>query len=88
VLACCAGVPPVLLAYRKKCEDFMASMDLQEFAVPVSKETGPALLRAKWEEVLSRTELGRQVYEKALSWKGIQAAYFDRLIARMREEPR
>lgn len=84
VLACCAGVPPVLMAYRRKCEDFMASMDLQEFAVPVSKETGPALLRARWEEVMNRAELGSQIYQKALYWKGVQTVYFDRLTARIR----
>ncbi|MEK7405230.1 MAG: polysaccharide pyruvyl transferase family protein, partial [Acidobacteriota bacterium] len=36
VLAACVGVPAMLLSYRAKCLDFMASMDLGQFAVPLA----------------------------------------------------
>lgn len=35
VLACCAGVPPVILSYLGKCEDFGASMKLDHLVVPI-----------------------------------------------------
>lgn len=31
VLACCAGVPPILIGYRNKCIDFMESMGLSSW---------------------------------------------------------
>ncbi len=35
VLACCANVPPVMLEYRTKCRDFMASMELDAYDVRI-----------------------------------------------------
>jgi polysaccharide pyruvyl transferase WcaK-like protein len=31
ILACCAGVPPLLVGYRDKCRDFMESMQIGEW---------------------------------------------------------
>jgi polysaccharide pyruvyl transferase WcaK-like protein len=84
VLACCVGVPAVVLAYRGKCEDFMSSMGLPEFAVPVAEEKSPVLLRERWQEVLSRGELGQRIYRTALAWKGVQRGYFERMSERLR----
>jgi polysaccharide pyruvyl transferase WcaK-like protein len=33
VLACCAGVPPLMLSYRDKCADFMESMELADCSI-------------------------------------------------------
>jgi len=33
VTAICAGVPPIMIEYRPKCQDFMASLGLEEFVV-------------------------------------------------------
>jgi len=38
VLSCCAGVPPLLLSYRDKCLDFMESMRLDAWAIPLEHE--------------------------------------------------
>ncbi len=83
VFAACLGVPPLLIAYRAKCEDFMASMDLQDFAVPLSPELGPARLELCFNQVLSQPELGRRIYEKALFWKSKQQAFYSKLIERI-----
>ncbi len=41
VLACTLGLPPVLIAYRSKCQDFMESMGLERWMVdPDSMRTG------------------------------------------------
>lgn len=38
VLSCCAGVPPLLLSYRDKCMDFMESMGLEQWAIPMQPD--------------------------------------------------
>ena len=35
VLSCCVGVPPLMLGYRDKCLDFMQSMHLEDWHVPI-----------------------------------------------------
>jgi polysaccharide pyruvyl transferase WcaK-like protein len=83
VLASCAGVPSVLLAYRSKCRDFMSSMELESFAVPLSRDTGVPQLQECFTQVLARPELCRQIYRKALFWKGRQQEYYSRLSAQI-----
>ena len=86
VLASCAGVPSVLMAYRSKCQDFMSSMELQSFAVPLSPaDAGIARLQECFARILAEPELGRQVYRKALFWKGCQQRYYSRLSAQLEE---
>ena len=80
VLASCVGVPSVLMAYRSKCRDFMSSMELEPFAVPLSPDgTGVAQLQERFAQILSEAELCRQIYQKALFWKGRQQEYYSRL---------
>ena len=38
VLSTCAGVPPLLLSYRDKCLDFMESVYLDEWAIPMQSD--------------------------------------------------
>jgi polysaccharide pyruvyl transferase WcaK-like protein len=83
VLASCAGVPSVLLAYRSKCRDFMSSMELESFAVPLSRDTSVPQLQECFTQVLARPELCRQIYRKALFWKGRQQEYYSRLSAQI-----
>lgn len=43
VLSCSVGVPPVLLGYREKCQDFMESMDLGDWCPDMTRDD-PAVL--------------------------------------------
>ncbi len=82
VLASCVGVPPVLLAYRSKCRDFMSSMGLESFAVPFPEDgTSGKQLQDGVEQILSQPDLGRQIYGTALRWKRKQQEYYSRLSA-------
>jgi polysaccharide pyruvyl transferase WcaK-like protein len=84
VLASCVGVPPLLMAYRSKCEDFMSSMGLKWFAVPLSSgEAGTLRLEECFAQILSEPDLCRQIYRKALFWKGRQQEYYSRLLAQI-----
>jgi hypothetical protein len=57
-LASCVGVPSVLLTYRSKCQDFMSSMGLEFFAVPLSPaDAGILRLRDCFAQILSRPGL-------------------------------
>ena len=38
VMSCCVGVPPLLLSYRDKCMDFMESMNLEQWALPMEPD--------------------------------------------------
>jgi polysaccharide pyruvyl transferase WcaK-like protein len=49
-LASCLGVPSILLAYRDKCEDFMASMDRDEFALPLASDTSTHRKALFWKQ--------------------------------------
>ena len=87
VLACCVGVPCILLAYRSKCFDFMQSMNLDEFCLPLDGQNSGALLRACWRKILFDPGLGEQVYRQAVFWKHKQQSYFARLADRLQEQP-
>jgi len=81
VLASCVGVPSMLFVYRLKCRDFMSSMDLDDFALPLSADTSPQLLRSRFERILSEPDLGERIYRKAISWKHKQEAYYEEVRA-------
>ncbi len=83
VLACCVGVPVILLAYRSKCLDFMTSMNLDAFAIPLREEPAGPLLRARFRQILDHPALGEQIYRQAIFWKCKQQSYYSRLGARL-----
>ncbi len=87
VLACCVGVPPIMLAYRSKCRDFMQSMHLDEFCIPLEEERSGSLLRVQWRKILSEPGLGEQIYRQSIFWKRKQQAYYARLTDRLNEYP-
>ena len=78
VLGACAGVPSILLAYRSKCLDFMASMNLQEFAVPPSTANEP-VLRELLDRMRRKPDLRGSIHRTALAWAETQRAFFQRL---------
>jgi polysaccharide pyruvyl transferase WcaK-like protein len=46
VLSCCAGTPPLMLGYREKCLDFMASLGLEAWHVDLSSPEQDIFSRA------------------------------------------
>lgn len=79
VLASCVGVPSVLFAYRDKCNDFMASMGLSEFAVEVSMDRGPREIERCFHKLQSEPAPGPAIYQTAVGWKNRQADFYTRL---------
>ena len=41
VLSLCNNIPTILFGYRDKCEDFMSSMDLNEYYIDLNQEKNP-----------------------------------------------
>jgi polysaccharide pyruvyl transferase WcaK-like protein len=74
ILSCCAGVPPILFAYRGKCRDFMRSMDLDHNLVPLVADAAPALSRA-WDAIQQGGQLRERVFQKACEWRRRQQAF-------------
>jgi len=79
VLASCVGVPAILFSYRDKCKDFMSSMDLEDFAVEISREHGPGRIEQCFDRLQSDGDLGPAIYRKAVFWKQQQHAFYARL---------
>jgi polysaccharide pyruvyl transferase WcaK-like protein len=63
VLSCCAGTPPLMLGYRDKCLDMMASLGLERWHVDLTSPEGdilaPALELAEVADGLRATVLER-----------------------------
>lgn len=74
VLASCVGVPSVLISYRRKCEDFMKSIDMAEFAIPFSADSC-SILKAKWSQLMEQPSWGEKVCRMAQHWKQKQRCY-------------
>jgi len=75
ILACCAGVPPILLAHRSKYTDFAVSMGLEDCLVPVSEEGGAALRRL-WARLRDADGSFREdLIARARHWQNVQRDY-------------
>lgn len=81
VLSCCAGVPPLMLGYRDKCLDFMASMELTDYHVALDDMADGELLFRAERLVEAAESLRAIVLARARAWKQIQAAYLQRTLA-------
>jgi len=72
ILACAAGVPPILLAHRSKYADFAASMGLEACLVPVSEEGGAALRRV-WSFLRdAKGGFRENLISRARQWQNVQ----------------
>lgn len=73
VLACCCGVPPLLVGYRDKCFDFMESMELGAWCVPLGspEELAPRLRSL----VRQAPKMRSTVLRRAQRWKAELFAY-------------
>jgi hypothetical protein len=74
VLACCVGVPPILLAYRDKCRDFMLSMGLEDNLVPYSDDN-LSRLRDVCGQLRENRGFAERILRQALVFRSIQRAY-------------
>lgn len=72
ILALCAGVPSIMLDYNPKCLDFMRSVDLASFDVPLPQAT-VARLEEKFEAVTARDDISSHVLERLGRYKSLQA---------------
>ncbi len=80
VLACCAGVPCVLLAYRPKCLDFMLSMGLQEANIDLL-QAKPGSIENRIESLIARPPLERtEILAVAKRWANVQKTFVDRML--------
>ena len=69
VLACCAGVPPLMIGYRPKCEDFMESMELQEWNMVLAKTQRGEIARRISDLARCSVELRSLVFARAQAWR-------------------
>jgi polysaccharide pyruvyl transferase WcaK-like protein len=72
VLACCAGVPPIVYNYRDKCLDFMASMEIEDYVIAYETDSGANLGSALEKVLRGGAALRRRIYQKARYWQLIQ----------------
>ena len=72
MLAMCAGVPSLMVAYRPKCLDFMKSVDMQGFSVR-SDQITPETLGTAWELLQERgQEVARHVLSRLRAYRDLQ----------------
>ncbi len=71
VLAACAGVPPILISYREKCGDFMASLGLAGFVVPLAAGSDERL-RSCFETLRGSPGLRLTMLERAATLRSEQ----------------
>jgi len=81
VLAMAAGVPAISLAYNPKCDDFMASFDVPELALPTDRLTADALLSAVAGVDARRDELTAQIRARGDYYRGLQRAFAAEVLA-------
>ena len=83
VLACCVSVPPLLFAYRDKCEDFMASMNLTHLSVTLSPQASAPRITDQWRQIVSDAALRGLIHQRALYWKEKQQQFCRQLALRL-----
>lgn len=74
VLSHCAGVPGVLLGYRDKCADYMASMGLDDWNLDL-RSYRSGMLTDRVREILKRETLRQDIHQQALQWKATIERY-------------
>jgi polysaccharide pyruvyl transferase WcaK-like protein len=74
ILSCCAGVPLLMIGYRQKCLDFMQSMELDDWHVPLTGSPKGEMLDRLRMMALHARKLQPVVLDRALRWKKKLAA--------------
>ncbi len=75
ILAACAGVPTLMLGYRDKCLDFMASMNLEAWHVDLEKAPQGAMIAAARELCEQAPRLRAPILARAQHWQAILTSY-------------
>lgn len=83
VLACLAGSVPLLVAYRDKCLDFAASMNLENMLLSLGQPAA-AILRAVTDTLRDAPSLRGGITEKVDEWQTRQRAFGAAALLRMR----
>jgi len=80
VLACAAGVPPLMLGYRSKCADFMMSMDLERWHVDLANPACSGA-RGKLERLIGEAPgMREEVLDRARGWRCRQIDFLRRSV--------
>jgi len=75
VFSCCVGVPPLMLGYREKCLEFMESMNLEAWHVPIRRQAGEEIENAAMTLSSLAPSLRLPVHARALAWKETLTEY-------------
>lgn len=75
ILAACAGVPTLMLGYRDKCLDFMASMNLEAWHLDLESAPEGAILEGARRLSAQAPSLREPVLQRAQHWQTTLRAY-------------
>lgn len=75
ILAACAGVPTLMLGYRDKCLDFMASMDLEAWHVDLETAAQGAMIEATRQLCEQAPRLRAPILARAQHWQTVLSSY-------------
>jgi polysaccharide pyruvyl transferase WcaK-like protein len=81
ILSCCTGVPPLMLAYRDKCLDFMESMELTEWQINLDNVAPGAITAGAQALADQALALRPTVLRAAQHWQAVLKGYTDRVAA-------
>jgi polysaccharide pyruvyl transferase WcaK-like protein len=69
ILACCAYTPSIMLEYRPKCRDFMASLDLQKYNMRTDSLNNEKILSFCEELYENNNAMQKFIYERVNIYK-------------------
>lgn len=85
ILAHCAYTPAIMLEYRPKCADYMASMDLEDYNFRCDRLDLNVVMDA-FDDIMKRsTDYQAQLFEKISKYKQIQREFADEIITYLRQ---
>ncbi len=80
ILAHCAYTPAIMLEYRAKCRDYMASMDLESLNFRCD-QLSPTMIYSSLIELLDNSmNHQRHLQEKIFEYKGLQQSFASRFV--------
>lgn len=82
VLSTCVGVPPLMLGYRDKCLDFMESMGMEEWYVPLHQTSGGEIREKVSILAQQGATMRNDVLHRAQHWRDRLRQYVQPLISK------
>lgn len=77
VLASCAGVPPIMIAYLDKCRDFAQTMEVEDLVVDIESVDASRIIECVQHVTQQGQTLRDEVLGRAREWRARLEAYFD-----------